>query len=76
MKSELTSVFQGSPMDAEIIKEILADHGIQAYLRNELMGTIAPWHVTPGGFDPVEIEVSSADLEKARELIEEFNKGK
>ena len=75
MEANFAVVFQGSPMDAEVVKEILADHGIRAYLRNELMGTIAPWHITPGGFAPVEVEVSSADKEKALQLIDDFNKG-
>lgn len=40
------------------------------------MGTIAPWHVSPGGFEPVEVEILLKDKEKALKLIDEFNKSK
>lgn len=73
MKSELISVFKGSPMDAEIVEQVLNDHDIQTNTRNKFMGSIAPWHVSSGGMDPVEIEVLSSDVEKALLLINEFN---
>lgn len=40
------------------------------------MGTIAPWQVSPGGFEPVEVEILVKDKEKALKLIYEFNKSK
>lgn len=76
MASELIVVFKGSAVDSEIVKEILDDHGIMAGLKNHLMGTIAPWHVSSGGFDPVEVEILAKDKEKALELIDEFNRSK
>jgi hypothetical protein len=76
MDSELTVVFKGNPIESEIIKEILNDNGIMANLKNQLMGTIAPWHVTAGGFEPVEVEILMKDKEKALNLIDEFNKSK
>jgi hypothetical protein len=76
MDSELTVIFKGNPIDSEIIKEILNDNGIMANLKNQLMGTIAPWHVSAGGFEPVEIEILMKDKEKALNLIDAFNKSK
>ncbi|WP_075589670.1 putative signal transducing protein [Labilibacter marinus] len=75
-ETELISVFNGSPIDADIIKEILEDHGIMVQVKNELMGSIAPWHVSPGGIDPTEIVVLESDKENALLLIDEFNKSK
>lgn len=72
----LIVVFKGNPMDSEIVKDILNDNGIMANLKNQLMGTIAPWYVSPGGFEPVEVEVLVEDKEKALKLIDEFNKSK
>jgi len=72
----LVKVFQGSPMDAEIVKDILMDNQIEVNVRNEFMGTIAPWHVTPGGFNPVEIEVLEKDFDAAIELVKAFNNSK
>ncbi len=74
MDSELIVVFQGKPMDAEIIKDMLNDHGIMAHLKNQFMGSIAPWQVSPGGFQPVEVEILSENKEEALKLIEEFYK--
>ncbi|NEU07870.1 hypothetical protein GZH53_06055 [Flavihumibacter sp. R14] len=34
------------------------------------MGTIAPWRVVAGGFNPVKVIVSSSDYEQAIKLIE------
>jgi len=74
--SKLIVVFKGNPFDSEIIKEILNDNGIMANLKNQLMGTIAPWHVSPGGFEPVEIEILVKDKERTLKLIDEFYKNK
>ena len=76
MDSELTVVFKGNLIDSEVIKEILKDNGIMANLKNQLMGTIAPWQVSPGGFEPVEVEILVKDKEKALNLINAFNKNK
>jgi hypothetical protein len=35
-----------------------------------------PRHVSPGGFEPVEVEVLIQDQEKARQLIAELNRSK
>ena len=73
MKSELIVVFKGNPIDSEIIKEILNDNGIIANLKNQLMGMIAPWQVSPGGFEPVEVEILVKDKDEALKLIDEFS---
>lgn len=74
--SKLVVVFRGNPVDSEIIQEILTDNGIMSNLKNQLMSSIAPWQVSSGGFDPVEVEVLEKDKERAFELINEFNKNK
>lgn len=75
MESELIVIFKGNPVDSAIVKDILNDNGILADLKNQLMGTIAPWHVSPGGFEPVEVQILAKDKEKALALIEDFMKG-
>ncbi|QGY46828.1 DUF2007 domain-containing protein [Maribellus comscasis] len=74
--SDLIVVFRGNPVDAEMVKEILVDNGIMANLKNQLMGSIAPWQVSPGGFEPVEVEILESDKESALDLINEFNRSK
>ncbi|MCG6186362.1 putative signal transducing protein [Maribellus maritimus] len=74
--SDLIVVFRGNPVDAEMVKEILVDNGIMASLKNQLMGSIAPWQISPGGFEPVEVEILESDKESALDLINEFNRSK
>jgi len=74
MSKDVITIFSGSPMDAEILTEVLADNGIVAHAKNQLMGQIAPWQVSAGGQDPVEVEILSSDKEKALLLVEEFKR--
>ena len=72
---DLILIYSGNPIDSEIIKDILTDNGIAVNVKNELMGTIAPWHVSAGGINPVELQVLAKDKEEALRLINDFNKG-
>ncbi len=71
---DLKLVFTGNPIDADIVNQILQDNDIETLVRNEHIGTIAPWHASPGGIDPIDIFVLSENAEKAMELINEFLK--
>ena len=75
MNYEIIVIYEGNPIDSEIVKDILIENGINANLKNQLMGNIAPWQVSPGGFEPVKVEVLLKDKDKALELIEVFKKG-
>ena len=70
---DLTVVYRGNPIDSEIVKQILAENGIMVNLKNQLMGSIAPWQVSSGGLDPVVVEVMEKDRKKALELINQFS---
>jgi len=72
--TDLIVIYSGNPVNSEIIKDILVDQGIIASLKNQLMGTIAPWYVSSGGINPVEVEIFARDREKALALIEDFNR--
>lgn len=74
-KLEFVEIFAGELWQAERIKEMLEDNGIQAYMKNELMGNIAPWIVTPGGTASVKINISTSDYVRSKELIDELNSG-
>ena len=67
-------VFEGDDWEASMVKSLLADAGIETYTRDERMGVLAPWNVSPGGVDPIKVIVSSADLERAKQVVEEFEK--
>ena len=70
--SNLIVIFSGNGIEAEAVKEMLINHKVMANLKNELMGSIAPWHVSSGGFEPVEVQILEDDKEKALELINNF----
>ncbi len=72
---DLIVIFSGNPIDSEIVKEILTENGIAVNVKNELMGTIAPWHVSAGGINPVELEIFYKDKDEALRLINDFTKG-
>ena len=69
-------VFAGELWQATMIKNVLEDNNIQAFVQNSLMGVIEPWVVSPGGFEPVKVVVAFADVEKAMQLVEEYNHSK
>jgi len=71
---ELITIFAGSPVDAEMVNHLLQDNDIETLIKNQLMGTLAPWQVTAGGHAPVEVVIHERDAGKAKSLIEEFHK--
>jgi nicotinic acid phosphoribosyltransferase len=70
---KLVEVFAGELWQSTMVQNILEDNQINAFLENELMGTVAPWRVSSGGFNPVKVMVSNTDYDKAIKIIEEFN---
>lgn len=65
----LVVIFSGNAMEAEMVKNLLEEHGIQSCIRNQNMGTIAPWYISAGGHSPVDVEVLESDKDAAMELI-------
>jgi len=62
-------VFSGTIWDAELVKSILEDHGIETFLFDENIGTLAPWYAAGGGAGSVRVMVSNFDAGTARDLI-------
>ena len=65
-------VFAGTTVQASILKSLLENAEIEAYLKDEFTGVLYPWHTTPGGVGAVKVFVSSVDYEKARIVVEEY----
>ena len=72
---DLIVIYSGNPIDSEMIKDILTENGIAVNIKNELMGTIAPWHVSAGGINPVDVVIFAKDKEQALRVINEFTNG-
>jgi hypothetical protein len=65
-------VYDGNYWEAALVKSLLENAEIYAFLKDELRSVMAPWQVAPGGAGAVKVMVSSADLEKAQIVVEEF----
>lgn len=73
VKEKMILIYSGSPVDAIMVNQLLNESGIYTHVKNEIMGTLAPWQVTPGGMDPVEIFILSKDEAHAQSVISAFN---
>ena len=61
-------------MQATLVKSLLDNAEIKAYLKDEFTGVIAPWHTTPGGAGAVKVFVSSLDYERAGQVVDEYER--
>jgi len=75
-KNDLLEIFAGSSIDAEIVSSLLKNAKIETFLKDENMGTIAPWQVSAGGSGAVKIVINSNDYETAKLIIEEYEENK
>ena len=75
-ENDIIEVFAGSSIEAEIVKSMLQDSDIDVFLKNENMGTIAPWHLSAGGAGAVKIIINSNDYDKAKLIIEKYEERK
>ena len=67
-------VFAGTATQAAMVKSLLENAEIQAFLKDEIFGTLEPWVADAGGAGPVKVIVSSADAERAQQVVEEYEK--
>ncbi|MBA7716129.1 hypothetical protein ES703_125194 [subsurface metagenome] len=55
------------------VKSMLEMNGIKASLKDEGMGVIAPWYVTPGGVGAVKVVVLESQFEKAIQTMRSYS---
>ena len=67
-------VFNGNDREASMVKSLLDNAEIEAFIKDEKMGVLAPWNIAGGGAGSVRIIVSNVDFERAKEVVEEFEK--
>lgn len=65
-------VFAGTSLQAGMVKSLLENAGIWAFLKDDIIGTLAPWNAVPGGAGAVKVFVSSADLENAKMVVTNY----
>ncbi|MBS1234087.1 MAG: hypothetical protein H6R34_651 [Bacteroidetes bacterium] len=67
-------VFAGTATQAAMVKSLLENAEIQAFLKDEIFGTLEPWVADAGGAGPVKVIVSGADAERAKLVVDEYEK--
>jgi len=67
-------VFDGNDWEASLVKSLLDNAEIEAFVKDSRMGVLEPWVVAGGGAGSVKIFVSNVDYEKAKEVVEQFEK--
>ena len=67
-------VFDGNDWDASMVKSLLDNAEIESFIKDGKMGVLAPWDVAGGGAGSVKIFVSNVYFEKAKEVIEQYEK--
>lgn len=65
-------VFAGNAWQANMVKSMLSDAGIEAYVIDEIMGTFNPWWVAAGGAGAVKVFVPESALEEANRIVTGF----
>ncbi len=68
-ESEFVVVFTGHTVEADFVKMLLEGEGIEAFLRDEAMGTIAPFYFGAAGAGAVKVVVQRDDLEIAEPIV-------
>ena len=71
---ELVQIFAGTILQAEMVKSLLIDAGIEAFLKDEHMGNLFPFQTAPRAAGSVKIMVSNLDIEKAKEIVDDYYK--
>lgn len=69
---EPVEVFAGTAVQAGLVKSLLENAEIEAYLKDEFTGVLYPWHTTPGGVGAVKVFGSNIDQERARIVVDEY----
>ena len=67
-------IFDGNDWEASLVKSLLDNAEIESFIKDEKMGVLAPWNVAGGGAGSVKIFVSSADLARANEVLDQYEK--
>ncbi len=71
-ENELIVVYAGNSIAAGFLKNLLETEGIKAFLKDEIMGTIAAPYVSPGGVGAVKVVIAKRDIDKAKPIIARF----
>ena len=69
---DLVEIFAGTPWQAGMVKSLLENAEIEAFMADEIIGTLSPWWTAPGGAGAVKVYISNAEFDKAKGVVEEY----
>ncbi len=77
LKNEINPVeiFSGTQGEVDVVITLLGNAEIQAFLKDEYIGTIAPYF-SPGGTAPITMVVASDDYKKAKQVVDDYLKSR
>jgi hypothetical protein len=73
-ETEPVEVFAGTAWQAGMVKSLLEDSEIAAFIKDEIMGTLQPWFTAPGGAGSVSVFVSHHDFRVAKTVVAKYEK--
>ncbi len=68
----LVVAFTGNRIEADVMKSLLDNARIPNFLKDEFIGGLTPWAITPGGVGAVKVLITEKDIERARPIVEKF----
>ncbi len=71
---KMVEVFSGTTLQAEMVKSLLENAEIKAFVKDGIMGTLNPWHTAPGGAGSVPVFVSNLNFDNAKHIVNEYEK--
>lgn len=67
-------IFAGTEWQAGMVKSMLESAGIEAFFKDEIMGTLNPWWTAPGGAGSVKVVISGKDFDQAKSIVDEYER--
>lgn len=71
-ENELITVYAGNTIETHLIEGLLKDAKIATFLKDEILGELAPFYAAAGGAGAIKVVVAKRDFEKAKTIIQEF----
>ena len=72
--NELILVFEGTIVEVDLLKSKIESEGITCFLKDNYMGTQAPFYTSVGGTAPIKLVVPKSDVKKVQPIIKEYIK--
>ena len=69
---KLIEIYEGTLFQAQMVRNLLENEGIESFLKDEIIGTRGGEAWRPAG--GVRVIVSDQDYNKAKVIIDEYNK--